>query len=95
MTLLGAFVGFVAAAFIIGPGEEWRGEVNGPFKVGDLARILVEPHKDRVARVGRVWPERQQARLEVGEPVWRYGEDTFAWYQLAREEAAASTGQDI
>ena len=85
-TLWGALIGFVAAAFFIGPTQRRRGEMNGPFRVGDMARILVKPHRDQVARVCEVWPDRQDARLEVGPETRRFGEDTFGWYQLARED---------
>jgi ribosomal protein S18 acetylase RimI-like enzyme len=62
--------------------------MNGPFRAGDLARILVKPHRDRVARVCEVWPEQQTARLEVGQETRRFGEDTFGWHQLAKERDA-------
>jgi hypothetical protein len=78
-------MGFIAASFLIGPVQRRRGEMNGPFRVGDLARILVKPHRDRVARVCEVWPEQQTARLEVGQETRRFGEDTFGWYQLVKE----------
>ena len=84
-TLWGALVGFIAASFAIGPVQRRRGEINGPFRVGDLARILVKPHRDRVARVCEVWPELQTARLEIGQETRMFGEDTFGWHQLVRE----------
>jgi hypothetical protein len=94
-TLWGALIGVIAAAFFIGPTQRRRGEINGPFRVGDMARILVKPHRDRVARVCEVWPERQDARLEVGQETRKFGEDTFGWYQLAREaDAAPSVAAD-
>lgn len=87
-TLWGALIGFIAASFVIGPTQRRRGEINGPFRVGDMARILVKPHRDRMARVCEVWPEQQTARLDVGEETRRFGEDTFGWYQLVRERDA-------
>ena len=94
-TLWGALIGFIAAAFFIGPTQRRRGEINGPFQVGDLARILVKPHRDKVARVCEVWPQQQLARLEVGHETRRYGEDTFGWYQLVREgDAEPSVAAD-
>lgn len=83
-TLWGALIGFMAASFFIGPTQRRRGEINGQFHVGELARILVKPHRDRVARVCEVWPELQTARLELGQETRSRGEDTFGWYQLAR-----------
>jgi len=62
--------------------------MNGPFRAGDLARILLKPHRDRVARVCEVWPELQTARLEVGQETRRFGEDTFGWHQLTKERDA-------
>jgi hypothetical protein len=87
-TLWGALIGVIAAAFFIGPTQRHRGEINGPFRVGDRARILAKPHRDRVALVCEVWPEQQNARLEIGHETRRLGEDTFGWYQLAREADA-------
>jgi hypothetical protein len=81
-TLWGALIGFIAAAFFIGPTQRRRGEMNGPFRVGDMARILVKPYRDRVARVCEVWPEQQEARLEIGLEARGFGEDTFGWHQL-------------
>ena len=74
-----------AASFAIGSVQRRRGEINGPFRVDDLARILVKPHRDRVARVCEVWPELLTARLEVGHETRMFGEDTFGWHQLTRE----------
>jgi hypothetical protein len=87
-TLWGALIGLIAVSFIIGPTQRRRGEINGPFHIGDLARILVKPHRDRFARVCEVWPEQQTARLEIGQETRRFGEDTFGWYQLAKERDA-------
>jgi hypothetical protein len=90
-TLWGALIGCIAAAFLIGPTQRWRGEINGPLRVGDRARILVKPHRDRVARVCEVWPAQQTARLEIGRETRRFGEDTFGWYQLTREDDVATS----
>jgi hypothetical protein len=87
-TLWGALIGFIAAAFFIGPTQRRRGEMNGPFRVGDMARILVKPHRDRVARVCEVWPELQTARLEVGQETRSFGGDTFGWHELVLERDA-------
>jgi hypothetical protein len=46
------------------------------------ARILVKPHRDRVAWACEVWPAEQTARLDLGQETRRFGEDTFGWYQL-------------
>jgi hypothetical protein len=86
-TLWGALIGFIAAAFFIGPTQRRRGELNGPFHVGDVVRILAKPHRDREARVCEVWPEQQTARLDVGDVTRRFGEDMFGWYQLVRVRA--------
>jgi hypothetical protein len=83
-TLWGALIGFIAASFAIGPVQRRRGEMNGPFRVGDRARILVKPHRDRVARVCEVWPELLTARLEVGQETRTFDEDTFGWHQLVQ-----------
>lgn len=84
-TLLGAFIGFMPAVFFIETTLRTIGDANGPFRVGDMARILVKPHRNRVARVCDVWPEQQCAQLEIGQKTRRFGEDIYSWYQLARE----------
>ena len=39
-------------------------KANGaPFRQGDMVRILIGPHKDRVARVYDVWQSRHQVRV--------------------------------
>lgn len=87
-TLWGALAGYIAASFMIGMAQKRRGALNGPFRVGDLARILVRRQRDTVARVCEVWTEQQWARLEFGPETQRFGEDTFAWYQISRENDA-------
>lgn len=89
-TLWGAFICFITALCVIGPTQRRRGEINKPFRVDDRVRILVKPHRNRLARVCEVWPEQQTARPDVGEETRRFGGDTFGGYQVVRERDAES-----
>src|SRR5688572_851606 len=66
--LLGLLASLVASAVFLPPLYQVRGLLNGaPYAVGDHVRVLVGPHRGRVARVYEVWADRAQVRVELGD----------------------------
>lgn len=66
--LLGYFVALLLGWVVFGPLYFARGLKNGaPFHVGDMVRVLVGKHRDRVVRVYQVWESRDQVRMELSE----------------------------
>src|SRR5438477_4862292 len=54
--LLGFLVGILFMGLFVGAIYHARGEMNGgPFRKGDLVRILCGPHRDRIVRVYSTW----------------------------------------
>jgi len=64
-------------------------KINGaPFREGDRVRILVGPHRDRIASVYAVWKERNQVRVALDEQAYKDVKDVFGLTQVCREKIA-------
>lgn len=86
---LGYFLALLLGWFVFGPLYYARGLKNGaPFHEGDLVRVLVGPHRDRVVRVYEVWESRDEVRVELGEQERKDVTDVFSPYQICRERDA-------
>ncbi|HEY4760490.1 MAG TPA: KOW motif-containing protein, partial [Thermoguttaceae bacterium] len=74
--------------FILSPIYYDRGLKNGaPFREGDMVRILVGPHRDRIVKVYAMW-QGNTVRVELGDKEKREFKDIFSPAQLLREENA-------
>jgi hypothetical protein len=59
---------------------------NGaPFKEGDWVRILMGSHRDQVAQVYELCPERNEVRVDLGEQLKYLGRDAFMNNQVCHE----------
>lgn len=90
--ILGFLVGYLGAVLlgmvVLGFLYCDRGVRNGePFRKGDVVRILVGPHRDRIVRVLDAFNIADYAgahriRVELGEDVGQEDEDLFRSYQV-------------
>lgn len=87
--IIGYFSALLIGFFILGPILYSRGLKNGaPFHKGDLVRILVSPHRDRLVRVYEVWESRDQVRVELGAKEEEEVKDVFSFTQICKEQDA-------
>jgi hypothetical protein len=59
---------------------------GAPFHSGDWVRIMRGPYRNQVARVYKVWSDRDQVRLELGEKEKEDVTDVFSFLQIRRTE---------
>ena len=84
---LGWFAAILVGWFVLGPLYYGRGLDNGaPFQPGDRVRILVGPHRDRIACVYARW-QGDSVRVGLGEKEKEDWRDVFCSTQLLREES--------
>jgi hypothetical protein len=94
LMVVAALIGLIVASlaggiFFLRPLYHWRGIKNGaPYQVGDEVLILAGFHRNRVARVYELWPERQQVRVDLGEKERRDVTDVFSYVEICRRSAA-------
>jgi hypothetical protein len=82
---LGWFAAILVGWFVLGPLYYDQGLKNGaPFQPGDRVRILIAPHRDRLARVYSLW-QGACVRVELGEEEKETFQDIFSPTQLLRE----------
>lgn len=61
-------------------------KLNGsPFREGDIVRILVRTHRNKVVRVYEVWGPRHELRVELGEKEKEEVKDIFKFNEICRE----------
>jgi hypothetical protein len=92
--LLGFFGSLLLAWPVLGTLYYGRETKNGgPFKGGDVVRVLAHPHRGRVAHVYSLW-QGDTVRVDLGEEAKREFKDIYHPWQLLREERpAAGAGQ--
>jgi hypothetical protein len=61
---------------------------GGPFRLGDVVRVLVGRHRDRVGHIYTMWTERNQARVDLGEEARKDTTDVFGYDEICRETDA-------
>ena len=89
-TIVALPLGCILGALLFGPFIFYIGsKLNGsPFREGDVVRILVAPHRDRVTRVYTMWRERNQVRVDLGEVAQKDVTDVFGYNEICRERDA-------
>ena len=84
--VMGAVLGWVFSYFPLVALWRIRAWINGaPFHSGETVRILAGEHRDKVVSVYAVWKDRNQVRLDLGEPARTAVKDVFSYNEICRE----------
>jgi len=85
VVLIGWLIALISGSLVLPPFYRWRERLNGaPFREGEVVVILEKPFCGRVTTVRKVWGERYQVRLDLGEEAERDFTDVYSFASLQK-----------
>ena len=85
----GAILGFFCSYFPLSILAKILMKINGaPFHDGDMVHILAGKHRGKIVRVYKIWEERKEVRVDIGEQAKKDVEDVYSYTEVCRESSA-------